>query len=461
MGSQPAQTGSMKTIDLTAQARRSYGAVLGPEAMPEDFRLLRCEGQAHLLPALGKMEVLNLVLDAASGFGTRLRRWRKLRKLMRFLESNGQQVKTVGVFGSTTAPEVLCSLQRNVLRYAYGVTFRVNDSPLRNLLKRWFANLPGGLIWSGPLILQAAPPSPVDASAMPGPSLTLLSADRQVSFLFRESQKWPYAVRKMGEPIELQRELAKHRRVHQVLGEMVPAVMGEQLTGKPASVYLEYIPEFTLTNRVAQHPLARERAFVHEASGLLEFCILIQQRFFQASPQLPVPVSSTEVADLQQGIGDLLSGCSAANTIISTLELTIGTALPRILQHGDFCVRNVLMAKGRRGRVLIDWEDLQEGRLPLVDYALLKFSLQKVAASWFSQPCRSLLSDELAATEAALGELLELDRNAMRVAELLSLASLCRQNLQKGRSETAQEIFTDFCQRVDDGSSADEERRYS
>ena len=49
--------------------------------------------------------------------------------------------------------------------------------------------------------------------------------------------------------------------------------------------------------------------------------------------------------------------------------------------------------------------------------------------------------DFTAAMEEELMDILGLDRSAMQAAQLLSLACLCRQNLAKGRLQTATAIF--------------------
>lgn len=190
----------------------------------------------------------------------------------------------------------------------------------------------------------------------------------------------------------------------------------------------------------------RYKVFIREALGHLHFFREVYRLLAEKGGMDQVIVSAGDVKGLLDGVDGLLGDGADALLLKQALTQTIGTTLPRLMQHGDFCVRNVLIAGGERGRVLIDWEDLQERRWPLADFVLLRLSLKEVYASLFAADLAAMerlpaLTEGLLAAEAELMQILNLDSTAMRAAQVLSLACLCRQNLGKGRLDTARAIF--------------------
>lgn len=193
----------------------------------------------------------------------------------------------------------------------------------------------------------------------------------------------------------------------------------------------------------------RHRVFERQALGHVTFCLEVYRRFIQGAPPVVEPVTAAEVDDLLAALADVPCEVAERECLGSALRECVGAALPRLIQHGDFCVRNVLIAGGERGRVLIDWEDLRERRFPLADFALLRLSLKEAYAALFKTDLEALLrrpepARGLAEAEAELGRLLGLDRRGLKGATLLSLACLCRQNLNKKRDPTARSIFAEL-----------------
>lgn len=413
-----------------------YLRALYPDGPPPSLRVLWMDGVegTDWRQVVGEGGECHLVWGACAGLGARFGRFLRITRLRRQLPC-----RLLGVHGAVERPEVVVALSRGVLDYAHTVTFRYADSPLRILLKRFAGLLPGALLWPGPVVALIPP------HGDGGESLVLFSADRLVAFLFRGGEPLPYQVRKSGEAADLAAEAGNHRRAVQLLGRMVP----DLLPGVESALTLEYIPEHTLLNAVASAWFGRHRVFEREAIGHVTFCLEVYRRFIQGAPPVVEPVTVAEVDDLLAALADVPCEISERERLGGALRECVGTVLPRLIQHGDFCVRNVLIAGGERGRVLIDWEDLQEGRFPLADFALLRLSLKEAYAGLFSTDLEEMarlagLARGLAEAEEELGWLLGLDRCGMKQAALLCLACLCRQNLNKKRTPTARSIFAEL-----------------
>ena len=435
----------MTDVAPTAAAGLGYLRALHPQGPPLPLRVLWMDrGEVQdWRQAVDEGGECHLVWGACAGLGPRLDRFMQVARLRRQVPC-----RLLGVHGAVERPEVVVSLSRGVLDYAHTVTFRYADSPLRILLKRFAGLLPGALLWPGPVIalISSRSGEPTATPHDGDESLVLFSAERQVAFLFRQGESRPYAVRKSGDRAALTAEAENHRRARHLLGRLVPALLP---AAGSASLTMEYIPEYTLVNLVAGAWRNRRAVFVREALEHVVFCLSVYRRFVQGAPPVAEPVTGAEVKALVDGLDEVPREASEREQLKAALQGCVGSVLPRLIQHGDFCVRNVLIAGGERGRVLIDWEDMQERRWPLADFVLLRLSLKEVYADLFAADLAAMerlpaLAEGLTAMEAELMDILDLDRSAMQAAQVLSLACLCRQNLGKGRQKTATAIFREL-----------------
>jgi len=414
-------------------------SALYPQGAPAQLRSIRiAQGDVpgDLAQAFRQGASLHLVLEPGAGLK---RAWR-LALLTRQLARHGYACRLVGLGGPVERPRMVVPLRRNLLGYVDTVAFRGTDSPARVWFKRLTGLLPPSLTWRGPLLLVASP------TAETFDRFVLLTGDRQIAFLFRRNEPAPWAVCKTGARADLVAEQRNHNRAVAILGPRVPGVLGLTEGEGTASLSLECLPERFLGNVVAAALWGRRKVFVREALGHLDFCREVYRLLAEKGGMEQVVVSAGDVNGMLDGL-EILLGDSGESTLLKRmLTQIIGTTLPRMIQHGDFCVRNILITGGGRGRVLIDWEDLQERRWPLADFALLWLSLKEVYASLFAADLAAMerlpaLADGLAALEVELMKILNLDSTAMRAAQVLSLACLCRQNLGKGRLDTATAIF--------------------
>lgn len=392
-----------------------------------------------LFRALKQNEYNHLIFEESAGLKRTLRLFCFLRQLRKY----GFSVQMVGLSGSTKQPRVLVPLRSNILHYLHTIAFRGTDSNFLVWLRWLFSFLPPGMSWRNPLVVVATP-EPVRLDRF-----VLLTADRDIAFLFRDNENAPWAVRKSGAHDELLAEYRNHKLALDFLGRQVPALLGLVETETTTSITLEAIPERFLGNVVASTLWGKKRVFVREALAHIAFCISVYRRFVQSAPPVAEPVTAGEVEDLLASLEMMPDAEPERAEVKAALHGCVGAMLPRLIQHGDFCVRNVLIAGGERGRVLIDWEDLREGRLPLADFTLLRLSLKEAFAGLFRCSLDVMeqvpeLAQGLAAAERELADLLGLNGHRFRQAALLSLACLCGQNLSKKRYPTARAIFDEL-----------------
>lgn len=440
----------MTTTDQAPGARLADLAALYPRGAPVPLRIIRLtqkETPGDLVAAWRQGIRIHAVFEMRSGLK---RAWR-LALLKWHFTRHRFSCQLVGLSGSVERPGMVVPLGcDDILQYVNTVAFRGTDSFGRVLLKRLAGFLPGSWTWADPLVLIASPaPEKFDR-------FVLLTGDRQIAFLFRSHGQVPWAVCKAGAREDILAEQRNHSLAVQILGRRVPALLETRQDGQTASITLEYVRERFLGNVVAACLFRKRQVFIREALGHLDFCREIYRLLAVNNRVEFVAVTEAEVKGLWAGIDEFLRGSTDAEPLRQALVQTIGVPLPRLIQHGDFCVRNVLMAGGERGRVLIDWEDMQERRWPLVDFVLLRLSLKEVYGKLFNVSLEEMtrlpeLAQGLRHTETDLAKLLDIDPAHMAAAQWLSLACLCRQNLRKGRKETAMAIFRELtaCLRTD------------
>lgn len=370
----------------------------------------------------------------------RIARSLRLSQTLRRFYRAGVACEIVGLGGAVEKPRFAAPLRRPILRYVDSVAFRGSDSPARAFLKRLISSLPMPLVWQGPLVLVAA------KSLEAFDRFVLLPDDRQISFLFRPDAATPWAVRKSGPPGEIDVERRNHERAVQLLGLRVPALLNAD---REEALTMEALPERLLWNVVAQAWFKRRAVFVREALRHLDFCLEVYRLLHKGASLDRAPVSAEEVAGLLEGVGQFLNPSSKADRLKEAFEVCIGSPMPRMAQHCDFCARNVLVVGGERDRVLIDWEDFQERCWPLADFSLLSLSLKEAYAGQFKSVLDAAMRHPdmvrgLKETQDEIAGLLELDERGMRQAKMLSLAWLCRQNLKKNRIGTARRVFEEL-----------------
>lgn len=427
---------------ISKSGQDPYLAALYPQGAPASLQtILIAKGEALVdLPAARRQHThIHAVFETGSG----LARVRQLARIGRQLSQHCFSCQLVGLSGFIEHPGMVVPLHRNILHYVHTVAFRATDSPARVFLKRLASFLPGKWTWIGPLILVGSPtPQAFDR-------FVLLTGNREIAFLFHAGDTKPWAVCKSGDIAELESERHNHEHAQRILGQHVPALLEMTRTGQMASITLEYVCERFLGNVVAASLFGKRQVFIREALKHLDFCCEIYRLLAANDHVEHAPVTQAEVNGLLAGIDELVRDSANGGLLAKALGKTIGMLIPRLTQHGDFCARNVLIADGERGRVLIDWEDMGERRWPLTDFVLLRLSLKEVYARLFNRSQEEMtnlpeIAQGLTEVTAGLARMLSMNQQHFIAAQFLSLACLCRQNLRKGRKKTASAVFMEL-----------------
>ena len=425
----------LKKITLDVALKALYA-----ERPPSPVEVIPVTQQGEGVDSLTQLLHQNAAIYAVLEVEGRARRFFLLLRAIRTLNRKNYAWQIAGLGGATENPWLVTPLKRTFMRYINTVAFRGSTPPWRFLVKRLVGVLPSSLTWHGPLILVATPtPQSFDR-------FVLLTDERQIAFLFKPDAAVPWAVRKSGSFEELDVERRNHAWAVQLLGTRVPALLEADEKG---ALTMEALPERLLGNMVAQAWVNRRKVFIREACRHFEFCRKVYRCFVKGETPQKAEVGADEVVGLIDGITQLLQDSSEAAQVTDALKAVVGMSLPRMIQHCDFCVRNVLVVGGDRDRVLIDWEDMRGYCWPLIDFSLLHLSLKEAYAAMFNVPLNALndhseIVEAIAEARADLAELLDLDGPGMRQATLLSLAYLCRQNLTKKRHGTARSIFAEL-----------------
>jgi hypothetical protein len=275
----------------------------------------------------------------------------------------------------------------------------------------------------------------------------LFTKERRISFLFQDKGLYPFAVKKSGHRADIGTEYQNHVRAKELLGNKVPDIWGFETSEETAFFYLEYVPEIFLSNVVAHSFFNKKKLFVKEVLSMLDFYLSVFTCFLYKNN----PVSAV---DNTLDVGKLFSEISAgftgrkSQTLSHAFALAEKSCKPMMLQHGDFCIRNILYG-GNQRKVLIDWEDMNSSTLPLVDYMMLFISIQALFEQLFhDDPAQLFQMDEIKAKvdeiKNKIISMLDLDRASFHKLAFLSTALLCRQNLSKDRQATAQLIFNEM-----------------
>ncbi len=283
----------------------------------------------------------------------------------------------------------------------------------------------------------------------------LFTKGRRISFLFQDKGLYPFAVKKSGQKADISTEYQNHGKAKVLLGNKVPDIWGFETCEETAFFYLEYVPEIFLSNVVAHSFFNQKKVFVKEVLSILDFYLGVFTCFLNQRGPVSAVANTLDIGKL---FSEISAGFADRNieTLTHAFALAEKSGKPMMLQHGDFCIRNILYGNNQR-KVLIDWEDMNSSTLPLMDYMMLFISIQALFEQLFNDDPGQLFRMSEIKTKAdeiktKIMSMLCLDRASFHRLAFLSTALLCRQNLSKDRQTTAQLIFTEMEKQAENSS---------
>lgn len=273
----------------------------------------------------------------------------------------------------------------------------------------------------------------------------LVSKAQTISFLFHEGHDRPYAVLKRGRMEDLDKEYQSHREAYSLFPEHVPAILFYEHDGEMASLCMEYVHESHMTDVVASGWFRRKEKFVEETEHMFAFLLLLIETYVRESFGQRQAVDQTELDSIVKTVATRFGSRGEFGQIRGYIYNAIGIKFPRIMQHGDFCGRNVLYA-GKTRKVVIDWEDSKKDHLPFLDFNMLLISIMLLYRELFKKTDEDFFRDEalqriICDTKRFLIKKLGICESDCRYISLLSTLFLCAQNIKKDRSKTADQIF--------------------
>ena len=273
----------------------------------------------------------------------------------------------------------------------------------------------------------------------------LITNEHSISFLFKQGANRPFALVKSGSREEIEREYINHNRAFSLFPNRVPRIYNYEEEAGAASFRIEYIQERTMGNVIASSWFKKKRRFVKETRDIFSLLVELMEKWGHEFETQEDIIQQNDLDPVLSVIGSYFVSKEILPDLRRCFNEIIGVKTPLIMQHGDFCVRNILYADQNR-KMVIDWEDSKENHLPLVDFNMLLISLNKLYVQLFG--CKdgdfsqeAEIKEYLLSTQKKLMNLLGLNEEDFNRISLLSTAFLCAQNLKKGRNKTASDIF--------------------
>ena len=273
----------------------------------------------------------------------------------------------------------------------------------------------------------------------------LITKDRNISFLFDDDHPLPYAVLKYGKASDIKKEYLKHKKAYEFFPRHVPCILFYERQDKMAFFCIEYVPETHMSNVIASTWIWKKQRFIKEIEELFSLLLLLTKRYIQKTAKCGKKVDPKELETIFNVIALRFESRKEFIWFKDILSKIERINIPRIMQHGDFCNRNILYACKTR-KVVIDWEDSKENHFPLVDFNMLLISVIEVYRELFNKTDEDFFNEmELRKIvfkmRRKLIEELKINELYHNEISLLSTAFLCAQNIKKERFKTADKIF--------------------
>ena len=269
---------------------------------------------------------------------------------------------------------------------------------------------------------------------------------KNIIFIFRHGEARPAAVMKCGKCSEMEKEYLTQKRALALFPAWVPKIYFFETDDGTGNLCMEYVKDNHLSNIVSSVWIGKRKKYLYELEQIFLFCIAFLKHIPVREGRVGHAYSAAEIEAMAS---DLLGYFGEGGEIPEFKERMDGlheTPSPLIMQHRDFCVRNILYADRQR-KVIIDWEDSKEDDLPMVDFNMLLISMVAVYRDIFHEADDHFFGDKdlmeiVRKMREEVRQYLGVKKELFENISALSTLSLCSQNIRKGRFKTAEEIFT-------------------
>jgi len=263
--------------------------------------------------------------------------------------------------------------------------------------------------------------------------------------LFDDDHPLPYAVLKYGKASDISKECCMHKRAYKLFPEYVPNILFYEQSGEMASFCIEYVRETNMTNVLSSTWIRKKQKFIKEIEKLFYLLLLLNEGYIQKTSKFGEEVDHKELETILNAIALRFGPRKEFAWLKDILGKMEGIKITRIMQHGDFCSRNILYADKTQKKV-IDWEDSKENHFPLVDFNMLLISVIEVYRRLFNKTDEDFFAEKelqkiVFKMRRELIEKLKINELYHNEISLLSTAFLCAQNIEKKRFKTSDKIF--------------------
>ena len=236
-----------------------------------------------------------------------------------------------------------------------------------------------------------------------------------------------------------------HKRAYNLFPEYVPDILFYEQSGEMASFCIEYVRETNMTNVVASTWVRKKQRFIKEIEKLFSLLLLLNEGYIQKTSKFGEEVDHKELETILNAIALRFGARKEFSRLKDILDKMKGIKITRLMQHGDFCNRNILYADKTR-KVVIDWEESKENHFPLLDFNMLLISVIEVYREIFNKTDKDFFKEEdlqkiVFKMRRKFIERLKINGSYYNEISLLSTAFLCAQNIEKERFKTADKIF--------------------
>lgn len=368
----------------------------------------------------------------------------------------------IEVFGLITNPyfRIVAPFKKNIYQYIFLNFFGSKDNALRHFLKKFIIILFGQLVWR-----ESIPFMPRDEKEILCSEKMIeyeswlddeklqdrfvhVTNEKNIMFIFKKGDKKPKAVQKYGKLFEIKKEYVNHQKAQILFPSLVPPIYFFKSDCDTGNLCMEYIGDIHFNKVVASASIGKKRKYLDEIKDTFQFLIKMLKTLPFKEGDLENSYSYEMIKRKINTNFTYPNEKIERNKIKKIIEEVNHIRFPLGMEHGDFCLGNILYTdKNIERKVIIDWEDCREEDLPLVDFNMLLISMIQAYKDTFERKNDDFFNDNdimkiLTEQKEEIRQYLGMKKELFQKISILSTFSLWSQNVQKGRIKISEEIFS-------------------
>lgn len=368
----------------------------------------------------------------------------------------------IEVFGLITNPyfRIVMPFKRNIYEFIFLNFFGSMDNALKHFMKKLIIILFGQLVWRRSIAFMARNEKEIlcpekmmeyepwlDNEKLQDRFIHMTN-EKNIIFIFKKGDKKPKAVKKYGKPFEIKKEYVNQQKAQTFFPSLVPAIYFFKSDCDIGNLCMEYIGDIRFNKVVASASIGKKRKYLREIKDTFQLLIKMLKSLPFKEGKFENSYSYQIIKTTINGNLTYLNEKIEINKIKKIIEEVNHIRFPLGMQHGDFCLGNILYTdKNIERKVIIDWEDCREEDLPLVDFNMLLISMIQAYKDTFERKNDDFFNDNdimkiLTEQKEEIRQYLGMKKELFQKISILSTFSLWSQNVQKGRIKISEEVFS-------------------